>query len=152
MSPTLILTCAHVAGARFSDPNHELRHFRIRNARGNGIPLTPVWVGTDEPPHFDIAFLRSSSPLHDGWFPIVSARSQLYRVQGTTFTYSSHINVVCVFCEQALRKRRWVLSLSAQDCRVDSSWICRKRALWRAWNERRGHPASSARICVIIDY
>lgn len=77
MSPTLILTCAHVAGARFSDPNHELRHFRIRDARANGIPLTPVWVGTDEPHHCDIAFLRSASPLHDGWFPIVKARSQL---------------------------------------------------------------------------
>lgn len=139
VSPTLVVTCAHVAGARFSDPKHDLTHFRIRDATGNGVPLTPgVWVGTDEPPHFDIAFLRAATPLHEEWSSITSARTQLYRAPPSLIAHI--LSVVCVFCEQALRERRRIFSLASQDCRIQSPWLCRKRTLWRAWNEWECHP------------
>jgi hypothetical protein len=82
ISPTIVVTCAHVAGARPSQPEHFLYHFKAIRVCVNVIEAKPVFIGEDKPIYNDIALLEMPGPvIPDGLcFEVKHVNPELYAV------------------------------------------------------------------------
>lgn len=100
ISPTIVVTCAHVAGARPSYSGHFLYHFKAIRVRVNGIEARPLFIGEDRPFHNDIALLELPGPfIPDGLcFEVKHVNPELYTVILFSFSYSCSVTE-CVLRE-----------------------------------------------------
>ena len=88
ISPSIVVTCAHVVGARPSDPKHPLYHFRLSRVFVNGLESQPLYVGEATPIHQDIAILKTPVPIVESeglCFNIKNIQLDLYTVRPTKF-------------------------------------------------------------------
>ena len=90
LSPSIVVTCAHVAGARPSDPKHPLYHFKASRVFVNGIEAHPILIGEAFPVHQDIAFLQTPVPIvsEEVCFGIQYHQPELYTVSPSKFAYT----------------------------------------------------------------
>jgi hypothetical protein len=98
ISPTIAVTCAHVAGARPSDPKHHLYHFKAARMLVNGIEARPIHLGEHMPVHEDIALLQTSVPIvpEELCFDIEYNNPLLYTVRPSKYT-GTHIDIEHIF-------------------------------------------------------
>jgi hypothetical protein len=94
ISPTIVVTCAHVAGARPSDPKHFLYHFKATRVFVNGIEARPIHLGEVFPLHQDIALLQTSVPIvaEELCFDIEYNKPNLYTVRPSKYA-CTHIMI-----------------------------------------------------------
>ena len=87
ISPTIVVTCAHVAVARPHDPKHPLYHFKAARAFVNDIEAKPISLGETMPIHYDIALLQTTMPIvsEELCFDIKYTNPDLYTVRPSKF-------------------------------------------------------------------
>ena len=89
ISPSIVVTCAHVVGARPSDSKHPLYNFRLSRVFVNGLESQPLHIGEATPIHQDIAILKTPVPIVESeelCFDIKNIPLDLYTVTASTFT------------------------------------------------------------------
>lgn len=88
ISPTIVVTCAHVAGARPSDSEHPLYHFKTAHELVDGIEARPIHLDVAIPIHEDIALLQTSLPIvsEELCFDIEYNKPDLYTVRPSKYS------------------------------------------------------------------